>query len=703
VNSQTRTVQWKNSLGEIMLTEDPKPYLTKTKNGESAIGLIDEGYFLEVKRTMTTWSFRIQTFSQPNRHNTSWVKVDDFYKLETSRLAKKIRDSLNKIYPGEGPQALNQVIQQIELYQSYWEPEVEEVKKKEASPSNILVTLALQANVLLFCDQHSDPHIQIPSEITLKSSANVTSVTSVTSVSILYDSKKDTISDSICSEGLTEGKDSSHSSQKYNIKAVYKLSSKIVKEWLAGLMWKTYEQAAKSDVINSALNVLSALSRENPIIELHNRVAKDAEGNWWVDLSNEKWQAVKITDDGWEVVDHPPIIFRRYSHQRPLAVPIKNGSIAEFLDYIRLADVDAQLLYLVSQISYLVPDIPHPITLLWGGKGTIKSTSQEVTKKLLDNSSVGLISMPAKYRNNELIQQLDHHYIASFDNVGSIDDGQSDTFCRAVTGIGVSKRQLYTDDEDITKSFLRCISMNGINLPADKPDILDRAITYETIPTPKHQRKPLSEIQEKFEAEASSIFGAFLDVIVLSRIMYNQIELRSLNRMADFTKWGAAITEAMGIDHSKFLVAYQKNINDIEIESLRSSPIGDLLIQFLEITIDKEGETLDEERSLILSKTYNPTLLYQTLKQFASTKQISTARGDFPANPKEMGKKINEVLPNLPSVGFQARRKRTRTEREIVFSRIKQTKIDEALVYQEELSENKWEFEDLRQHFGVFG
>jgi len=60
------------------------------------------------------------------------VKVDDFYKLETSRLAKKIRDSLNKIYPGEGPQALNQVIQQIELYQSYWEPEVEEVKKKEA-------------------------------------------------------------------------------------------------------------------------------------------------------------------------------------------------------------------------------------------------------------------------------------------------------------------------------------------------------------------------------------------------------------------------------------------------------------------------------------------------------------------------------------------------------------------------------------------
>ena len=691
-----------------MLTENIEPYLTKTKNGESAIGLIDEGYFLEVQRTMTSWSFRIQSFSKTRKLNTSWVKVDDFYKLETSRLAKKIRDSLNKIYPGEGPHALNQVILKLELYQSYWEPEAEEKKSKEPSTSDILVESALKANVLLFCDQHSDPHIQIPSEITLNVPESVTRVTGVTHTPSSSDSRKGNISYDILSEGVTRENDASHMShlsQQYDIKAVYKLSSKMVKEWLAGLMWKQYKQAVKSDVINSALNVLAALARENPVIPLHNRVAKDVEGNWWVDLSNEKWQAVKITDEDWEIIDHPPIIFRRYSHQRPLALPVRDGSIAEFLDYIRLSDVDAQLLYLVSQISYLVPGIPHPITLLWGGKGTIKSTSQNITKKLLDNSSVGLISMPNKYRNNELIQQLDHHYIASYDNVGSIDDSQSDTFCRAVTGLGVSKRQLYTDDEDITKSFLRCISMNGINLPADKPDILDRSITYETIPTPKSLRKPLSLIESKFEAEAPSMFGAFLDVIVLSRTTIDQLDLKSLNRMADFTKWGAAITEALGIDHRKFLIAYQKNINDVEIESLRSSTIGDLLIQFLELTIDVDEvlPTGGIKAARVKSKNYNPTALFQTLKSFADGNNISVLKGDFPANPTELGKKVNEILPNLPSVGFQAVRKRTRTERIIMFSRIRQTKIDEALVYQDEFSENKWEIEDLREHFGVFG
>ena len=71
-----------------------------------------------------------------------------------------------------------------------------------------------------------------------------------------------------------------------------------------------------------------------------------------------------------------------------------------------------------------------------------------------------------------------------------------------------------------------------------------------------------------------------------------EIDLRSLNRMADFTKWGAAISEAIGISHKKYLVAYQKNINDVEIESLRASTVGDILIRFLEITIDTDKKTL---------------------------------------------------------------------------------------------------------------
>ena len=165
-----------------MLTEELKPYLTKTKSGESAIGLTPEGYYLEVKRTMTSWSFRIQSFNQQNKYNTTWVKVDNPYKLETSRTAKKIRRNLGMIYPGRETHATEQVIAQLELYEIYWEPEIEDLKPSEPSVSDKLVGLVLDCGVLLFCDQHDDPHVQIPIEIMLNKVENSESVTGVTGV-----------------------------------------------------------------------------------------------------------------------------------------------------------------------------------------------------------------------------------------------------------------------------------------------------------------------------------------------------------------------------------------------------------------------------------------------------------------------------------------------------------------------------------------
>ena len=92
---------------------------------------------------------------------------------------------------------------------------------------------------------------------------------------------------------------------------------------------------------------------------------------------------------------------------------------------------------------------------------------------------------------NELIQILSHNYIAYFDNVSIIRDWISDTLCRAVTGSGFSKRQLYTDDDDIIYHFRRCIGFNGVNLGATKADLLDRAIIIllERIPKEKKENR----------------------------------------------------------------------------------------------------------------------------------------------------------------------------------------------------------------------
>ena len=48
-----------------------------------------------------------------------------------------------------------------------------------------------------------------------------------------------------------------------------------------------------------------------------------------------------------------------------------------------------------------------------------------------------------------------------------------------VTGIGHTKRQLYTDDEDIIYEHKRPICLNGINVALTEPDALDRSISVE--------------------------------------------------------------------------------------------------------------------------------------------------------------------------------------------------------------------------------
>jgi hypothetical protein len=49
----------------------------------------------------------------------------------------------------------------------------------------------------------------------------------------------------------------------------------------------------------------------------------------------------------------------------------------------------------------------------------------------------------------ELAQQLAHHHAASYDNPSVIPTWVSDAFCWAVTGDGFTKRELYSDDDDV--------------------------------------------------------------------------------------------------------------------------------------------------------------------------------------------------------------------------------------------------------------
>jgi len=245
---------------------------------------------------------------------------------------------------------------------------------------------------------------------------------------------------------------------------------------LARQLWLRENKAANSSALSAAINVLEARARfEGKQYALHNRVALH-DGAIYYDLADRQWQAVKVTDDGWEIISNPPILFRRYAHQRPQLEPVSGGNLQDLLRFVNLSDPSQQLLALVYLVSCLVPDIPHPIPVVYGSQGSAKSTFLRLLRRLIDPSATEILSFPRDFR--ELVQQLSHHWTPYYDNLSRLSASHSDALCRAVTGEGFSKRELYSDDEDMIYQFRCCPGLNGINVVAGKPDLLDRSILF---------------------------------------------------------------------------------------------------------------------------------------------------------------------------------------------------------------------------------
>jgi len=63
--------------------------------------------------------------------------------------------------------------------------------------------------------------------------------------------------------------------------------------------------------LNAALNVLEAQAQfDGPQRKVSVRLAEQ-DGLIYLDLADEFWRCVEIGPNGWRIVDHPPVRFRR--------------------------------------------------------------------------------------------------------------------------------------------------------------------------------------------------------------------------------------------------------------------------------------------------------------------------------------------------------------------------------------------------------
>jgi DNA-directed RNA polymerase subunit RPC12/RpoP len=402
------------------------------------------------------------------------------------------------------------------------------------------------------------------------------------------------------------------------VNVIMPLRSRQFKCWLANLMWRIQQKAPGTEGINSAINILQGKALlEGEQHTLYNRVAPGEDG-FWIDMCDDKWRAIKVDAEGWRIVENPPTLFRRYSHQLPLVEPIPGGDPWRLLNYINIDknDEDTKLTIMCNCTSYFVPLIPHLILILYGIQGSGKTWVFMILRRIFDPSSIEVLAMPRDER--EGVQQLDHHWLAFYDNITSIPTWISDRLCRAATGGGFTKRELFSDDEDVIYMFKRCVGLNGINVVAQRGDLLDRGLLIGLEHITPENRKTEQQLLADFEKEKAGILGGFLDVLVRAIQLYPTINSDKLFRMADFTRWGCAIAKALGRSEEEFINAYGSKVKIQIEEAAHGSPVATVLLDYSETVIAK---TKKKEWS------GTPSDLFIRLLEHAKTMEISTRVG----------------------------------------------------------------------------
>ncbi len=417
---------------------------------------------------------------------------------------------------------------------------------------------------------------------------------------------------------------------------IYRCRSQTFKQWLSRQLYLTEGKTPNSDALNSAIITIEGKAIfDGEEYQLHNRVTFHEEAIWY-DLADDAWRAVKITSDGWEVVNHPPILFSRYRHQNPQVEPTHQGDLRRLIDFVNLKGETDELLFMVYVTSCFVPDIPHPILHPFGEKGAAKTTLFKLVGSLVDPSAEELLIVP--HDSSELAQKLNHHWVCYFDNLSSLPDWVSDMLSRAATGIGFGKRELYTDEGDIIWKIKRVIGLNGINVVATKPDLLDRCILLELERIPDECRREERQLLADFEQAQSAILGGLFDVLSTAMRIYPKMTLQRLPRMADFARWGAAIAEAFGYQASDFLEAYSTNVRSQNVEVLSSNAIASTLLAFMEDKDSYEG---------------TPAELLDELTQKAEQLKIRTNMRSWPGAPQSLSYRLNELRSNLREGGIE--------------------------------------------------
>jgi hypothetical protein len=202
----------------------------------------------------------------------------------------------------------------------------------------------------------------------------------------------------------------------------------------------------------------------------------------------------------------------------------------------------------------------------------------------------------------------------------------------------------------------RAAILNGINVPTERGDVLDRSLVVELERIPDAERKTEEELWERFEEKLPKLLGILFNVLSKAMALKPSIKLSRRPRLADWGEYAAAVYEVMGWGAETFLNDWDEVVRVQNQATLDGSPVAQAIIKLME---DKEEYTATSSE------------MHFKLKVVAAQLGVHVETDKaWPKSARWLWRRIKEVLPLLVAAGIEATRGRDESAKQIALRKI---------------------------------